>query len=67
MENEVLDTNKLLTITQKMWDDEGGMLGMAEWGRIPVQKKIINGRLFELQIIMTSKIEDISLSEELIP
>ncbi len=62
-----LNIEKLIAEAQNFWHDENGMLGMAAKAMVPIGQTLIDGRLFELQLVMTSQIEEIQLPNELIP
>lgn len=55
---EPLNTKLLFETAEEFWNDNSGRLAMAASAIAPIGQTIINGRHFELQLVMTSKIED---------
>ena len=61
-----LNTKLLFESAEEFWSDNSGRLAMATRAVAPIGQTIINGRLFELQLVMTSKIDEIQFPSELI-
>lgn len=59
---EPLNTKLLFESAEEFWNDNSGRLAMAARAVTPIGQTLINGRHFELQVVMTSRVEEMQFS-----